>query len=137
MTMLCRSIRIVCTALALLSAPAHAPTHAQGYTPYDTYRDAYGSPHYTGNLTPAPDDRTILGPSVAAGDPFLTRTRPARGWDEIADPGAGFWEYQADRIRQRRQDADEADTRRRLEDARRQNGRAVPFAVEGRYGDGR
>ncbi|WP_448188734.1 hypothetical protein [Azospirillum sp. sgz301742] len=119
--MFARSMRIVCAA-ALLSGPVGA----QGYTPYDTYRDAYGGPHYTGNLTPAPDDRTVLGPTVAAGDPFLTRTRPARGWGEIEDLGAGFWEHQADRIRQRQQDADEADARRRLNDMRGQSGFGTP-----------
>lgn len=76
---------------------------AQGYTPYDTYRDAYGGPHYTNNLTPQPDDRTILGPAAGAGDPFLVRTRPARGWGEVDEIGAGFWEWQEDRILQRRQ----------------------------------
>ena len=54
----------------------------------------------------------------AAGDPWLTRTRPARGWGEIADINGGFWEYQADRIRQRHQDVEELDFRRRQEDAR-------------------
>ncbi|WP_448206907.1 hypothetical protein [Azospirillum sp. sgz302134] len=95
---------------ALLGASAlllSAPVFAQGVTPYDTYRDAYGDPHYSGNLTPQPDDRTILGPGVAAGDPWLTRTRPARGWGEVDDLNAGFWEWQADRIQQRRQQAAE------------------------------
>jgi hypothetical protein len=90
-----------CAAATFL--PAVALAQGVGVTPYDTYRDAYGSPHYTGNLTPLRDDRDLLGPSVALGDPFLERTRPARGFGEIEDVGAGFWEYQADRMRQRRQ----------------------------------
>ena len=107
--------RIVACAFAVLLPGA---VQAQGYTPYDTYHDAFGGPHYSGNLTPAPDDRTVLGPEIAAGDPWLIRTRPARGWGEISDIDAGFWEYQADRIRQRHQDVEELDFRRRQEDAR-------------------
>jgi hypothetical protein len=91
-----------CAAATLLPATT-ALAQGVGVTPYDTYRDAYGSPHYTGNLTPLPDDRDLLGPSVALGDPFLERTRPARGFGEIEDVDAKFWEYQADRMRQRRQ----------------------------------
>jgi len=94
-------------ALAVSLIPAGA--FAQGYTPYDTYRDAYGGPHYTNNLTPQADDRTVLGPVAAEGDPFLVRTRPARGWGEVDEIGAGFWEWQGDRIRQRRQSAEEQD----------------------------
>jgi len=97
-------------ALALAFAGSAA---AQGVTQHDTYRDAYGSPNYTGNLTPAPDDRKLLGPSIGAADPFLTRTRPTRGYGEVEDIGAGYWAFQADRLRQRRQEADEADARRR------------------------
>ena len=92
-------------------------TLGQGITPYDTYRDAFGGPHYTGNLTPAPDDRTVLGPVVALGDPWLIRTRPARGWGELTDTGGGFWEWQADRIRQRHQDVEERDLQYRRRDA--------------------
>jgi len=108
-----------CCAAVLLWIPAAAPTvaQAQGVTPFDTYRDAYGAPNYSGNLTPAPDDRTLLGPTVGLGDPFLTRTRPARTWQEIDPLRQGYWEFRADRLRRLHQDADETDARMRERDA--------------------
>lgn len=102
-------VRRTCLAAVMAMLPVTA--QAQGYTPYDTYSDAFGSPHYTGNLTPDRDDRSRLGPAAAVGDPWLTRTRPARGWGELDDIGAGFWEHQADRIRQRRQTTEEWEQR--------------------------
>ncbi|WP_207458679.1 hypothetical protein [Azospirillum sp. SYSU D00513] len=81
------------------------PTAAQSQviSPLDQYRDAYGSPNYTGNLTPAPDDRSILGSGIAAGDPWSERQGTVRGWRELDDPNQGYWEYRADRLRQLRQ----------------------------------
>ena len=87
----------------LLLAPGTAP--AQGVVPYDTYRDAYGSPNHTGNLTPLPDDRQLLGSALPPADPFSERVRPARGHGEIADIGAGYWEWRSDRLRQMRESA--------------------------------
>lgn len=105
------------TAACLLLCLAPSAAHAQGGALYDRYRDANGDPHYSGNLTPAPDDRTLLGPTVAAGDPWLIRTRPARGWGDLDDVnaglGGGFWEWQADRAFQRRQNVDALDRERR------------------------
>lgn len=114
----CRAARIGALAV-LLPLLFLAAAAAQGYTPYDTYRDAYGGPHYSNNLSPDRDDRTALGSIAGAGDPFLVRTRPARGWGEVDDIGAGFWEWQEDRIRQRRQSQDEQDAIRRDRDTRR------------------
>ena len=94
--------RLIACALLLLSLAPATAARAQGVTPYDTYRDAYGDPHYTANLTPLPDDRTLLGPSVALSDPFMLRTRPTRGYGEIEDITAGFWESQADRLSRNR-----------------------------------
>jgi hypothetical protein len=108
----CRAILFGAFAVLL---PAVAS--AQGYVPYDRYRDAYGGPHYTNNLTPERDDRTVLGPVVGADDPFLVRTRPARGWDEVDEIGAGFWEWQGDRILQRRQSREEQEAFWRKRDA--------------------
>ncbi|QQP90817.1 hypothetical protein IGS68_06210 [Skermanella sp. TT6] len=84
----------------LLLVPTGA--FAQGAIPYDTYRDSLGSPNHTGNLTPLPDDRQLLGTSPPPSDPFSERVRPARGYGEIADIGAGFWEWRSDRLRQMR-----------------------------------
>ncbi|WP_158046696.1 hypothetical protein [Skermanella pratensis] len=107
----------------LLLAPGSAL--AQGVIPYDTYRDAYGAPNHTGNLTPLPDDRSLLGrpllgqplpgrplpgSSLPPADPFSERVRPARGHGEIADIGAGFWEWRSDRLRQMRDPPGRTDT---------------------------
>jgi hypothetical protein len=73
---------------------------AQGVTPYDTYQDAFGAPNHTGNLTPLPDDRRLLGSSLPPSDPFSERVRPARGHGEIADIGASYWEWRADLAKQ-------------------------------------
>src|SRR4051794_11075199 len=89
---------------------------AQGVTPYDTYRDARGGPFYSGNLTTLPDDRDLLGPGLALSDPFLERVRPARGYGEIEDVGAGYFEWQADRLRQFGQSTQELDDLRRMRD---------------------
>jgi hypothetical protein len=91
-------------ALLLLLAPGAAlaqgvTSFTQGATPYDTYRDAHGGPFYSGNLTTLPDDRALLGPGLTRSDPFLERIRPARGYGEIGDVGAGYFEWRADRRR--------------------------------------
>lgn len=99
--MLKHRIALACLATVLPCGAAQA----QGYTPYDTYRDAYGAPHYSGNLTPAPDDRTVLGAIAGAGDPFRTRTRQARGWCDLDEIGQGFWEFRADRLARMSEDA--------------------------------
>src|SRR4051812_34340721 len=91
---------------------------AQGVTPYDTYRDARGGPFYSNNLTTLPDDRDLLGPSLALSDPFLERVRPARGYGEIGDTGAGYFEWQADLTRQKSQSAQALDEQRRMRDLR-------------------
>ena len=88
----------------------------QGATPYDTYRDAHGGPFYSSNLTTLPDDRDLLGPGLALSDPFLERVRPARGHGEIEDVGAGYFEWQADRLRQIGQSPQELDDQRRVRD---------------------
>jgi hypothetical protein len=100
----------------LLLAPGMAL--AQGVTPYDTYQDARGGPFYSNNLTTLPDDRDLLGPGLASSDPFLERVRPARGYGEIGDTGAGFFEWQADRQRQIQQSTQAVDDNRRMRDAR-------------------
>jgi hypothetical protein len=91
---------------------------AQGVTPYDTYQDARGGPFYSNNLTTLPDDRDLLGPGLALSDPFLERVRPARGYGEIGDTGAGYFAWQADRQRQIRQSTQDVDDQRRMRDAR-------------------
>ena len=91
---------------------------AQGVTPYDTYQDARGGPFYSNNLTTMPDDRDLLGPGLASSDPFLVRVRPARGYGEIGDTGAGYFEWQADRQRQIQQTTQALDEQRRVRDAR-------------------
>jgi hypothetical protein len=101
-------------AALLLLAPGAAL--AQGVTPYDTYQDARGGPFYSGNLTTLPDDRTLLGPGLALSDPFLERVRPARGYGEIGDVSAGYFEWQADRLRQMGQSAQAVDEQRRMRD---------------------
>ena len=83
---------------------------------YDTYQDARGGPFYSNNLTTLPDDRDLLGPGLAASDPFLERVRPARGYGEIGDTGAGYFEWQADRQRQIRQSTQDVDDQRRMLD---------------------
>src|SRR3954462_6971471 len=108
----------------LLLVPMLAPgavlaqgiTITQGATPYDTYQDARGGPFYSNNLTPLPDDRDLLGPGLALSDPFLERVRPARGYGEIEDVGAGYFEWQADRLRQFGQSTQELDDQRRMRD---------------------
>ena len=90
---------------------------AQGVTPYDTYQDARGGPFYSNNLTPLPDDRDLLGPGLALSDPFLERVRPARGYGEIGDTGAGYFAWQADRQRQIQQSTQDVDGQRRMRDA--------------------
>lgn len=92
----------------LLLAPGIAL--AQGVVPFDTYRDAYGSPNHSGNLTPLPDDRQLLGSSLPPSDPFSERVRPARGYGEIADVGANYWEWRSDRLRQMRDPLGRTDT---------------------------
>ncbi|UEM19629.1 hypothetical protein JL100_021415 [Skermanella mucosa] len=92
----------------LLLAPSSAS--AQGVIPYDTYRDAYGAPNHAGNLTPLPDDRQLLGSSLPPADPFSERVRPARGYGEIADIGASYWEWRSDRLRQMRDPPGRTDT---------------------------
>ena len=82
------------------AALAQGVTVTQGVTQYDTYQDARGGPSYSNNLTTLPDDRDLLGPGLALSDPFLERVRPARGYGEIGDTGAGYFEWQADRQRQ-------------------------------------
>ena len=91
---------------------------AQGVTPYDTYQDARGDPFHTNNLTTLPDDRDLLGPGLALSDPFLQRVRPARGYGEIGDTGAGYFEWQADRQRQIQQTTQAVDEQRRVWDTR-------------------
>jgi hypothetical protein len=98
----------------LLLVPGAA--FAQGVTPYDTYRDAQGGPFYSNNLTTLPDDRDLLGPGLVRSDPFLERVRPARGYGEIGDVGAGYFEWRADRLRQTGQSAQELDDQRRMWD---------------------
>jgi hypothetical protein len=100
----------------LLLAPGMAL--AQGVTPYDTYQDARGGPFYSNNLTTLPDDRDLLGPGLVSSDPFLQRVRPARGYGEIGDTGAGYFEWQADRLRQIQQSTQAVDDQRRMRDAR-------------------
>jgi hypothetical protein len=96
------------------AALAQGVTITQGVTPYDTYQDARGGPLYSGNLTTLPDDRDLLGPGLALSDPFLERVRPARGYGEIEDVGAGYFEWQADRLRQIGQSTQELDDQRRM-----------------------
>ena len=106
-----------CALLLLVPGAALAQgLTTQGATPYDTYRDAHGDPFYSSNLTTLPDDRDLLGPGLALSDPFLERVRPARGYGEIEDVGAGFFEWQADRLRQTGQSAQELDDQRRMRD---------------------
>jgi hypothetical protein len=88
---------------------------AQGVTPYDTFQDARGGPAYTSNLTTLPDDRSLLGaPLLTMSDPFSERVRPARGYGEIGDPAAGYFEAQADLTRQKAQSAQALDEQRRM-----------------------
>jgi hypothetical protein len=89
---------------------------AQGVVPYDTFQDAHGGPFYSNNLTTLPDDRDLLGPGLARSDPFLERVRPTRGYGEIGDVGAGYFEWQADRLRQIGQSAQALDDQRRMRD---------------------
>ena len=90
---------------------------AQGVTPYDTFQDARGGPAYTSNLTTLPDDRSLLGaPLLTMSDPFSERVRPARGYGEIGDVSAGYFEWQADRLRQISQSAQAVDEQRRMLD---------------------
>ena len=51
-------------------------------------------------LQPCRTTATLLGPGLALSDPFLERVRPARGYGEIGDTGAGYFAWQADRQRQ-------------------------------------
>jgi hypothetical protein len=91
---------------------------AQGVTPYDTFQDARGGPAYTSNLTTLPDDRSLLGPGLAPvitmSDPFMERVRPARGYGEIGDPAASYFEAQADLTRQKTQALQAMDEQRRM-----------------------
>jgi hypothetical protein len=96
------------------AALAQGVTPRQGVTLYDTYQDARGGPFYSNNLTTLPDDRDLLGPGLAVSDPFLERVRPARGYGEIGDTGAGYFEWQADRQRQIQQSTQAVDEQRRM-----------------------
>jgi hypothetical protein len=113
-----------CALLLLVPIPVTGAALAQGVTvtpgvtQYDTYQDARGGPFYSNNLTTLPDDRDLLGPGLALSDPFLERVRPARGYGEIGDTGAGFFEWQADRQRQIQQSTQAVDDQRRMRDAR-------------------
>ena len=98
-------------------ALAQGVTVTQGVTQYDTYQDARGGPSYTNNLTTLPDDSDLLGPGLAASDPFLERVRPARGYGEIGDTGASYFEWQADRQRQIQQSTQDVDDQRRMRGA--------------------
>ena len=100
------------------AALAQGITVTPGVTQYDTYQDARGGPFYTNNLTTLLDDRDLLGPGLTLSDPFLQRVRPARGYGEIGDTGAGYFEWQADRQRQIRQSTQAVDDQRRMRDAR-------------------
>jgi hypothetical protein len=100
------------------AALAQGVTVTPGVTQYDTYQDARGGPFYSNNLTTLPDDRDLLGPGLALSDPFLERVRPARGYGEIGDTGAGYFEWQADRLRQIQQSTQAVDDQRRMRDAR-------------------
>ncbi|MGF7210628.1 hypothetical protein GGE65_005236 [Skermanella aerolata] len=99
------------------SMAASGPAQAQGVTPYDTFRDAWGAPAYSSNLTTLPDDRDLLGPGSAPlltmSDPFSERVRPARGYGEIGDPDADYFEAQADLTRQKAQSLQALDDQRR------------------------
>jgi hypothetical protein len=81
--------RLIACALLLLSLAPATAARAQGVTPYDTYRDAYGDPHYTANLTPLPDDRTLLGPSVALSDPCAPAPPAATARSKTSPPASG------------------------------------------------
>jgi len=106
-----------CALLLLVPGAALAQgLTTQGATPYDTYRDAHGDPFYSSNLTTLPDDRDLLGPGLALSDPFLERVRPARGYGEISDVGAGYFEWRADRLRQMGQSVQAVDDQRRAQD---------------------
>lgn len=109
------SVLVVAVVASLLSASGTA--QAQGVTPYDTFRDAWGAPAYTSNLTTLPDDRDLLGPGPAPlltmSDPFSERVRPARGYGEIGDPDADYFEAQADLTRQKAQSLQALDDQRR------------------------
>jgi hypothetical protein len=110
------SARLALPLLAFMLASGTAL--AQGVTPYDTFQDARGGPAYTSNLTTLPDDRSLLGsgppPLLTMSDPFKERVRPARGYGEIGDPAAGYFEWQADLTRQNAQSAQALDEQRRM-----------------------
>ena len=57
-------------------------------------------------------------PDWLSSDPFLERVRPARGYGEIGDTGAGYFEWQADRQRQIQQSTQAVDDQRRVRDIR-------------------
>lgn len=103
----------------LMSMLASGAALAQGVTPYDTFQDARGGPAYTSNLTTLPDDRSLLGPGLAPlvtmSDPFSERVRPARGYGEIGDPAASYFEWQADLTRQKTQAMQAIDEQRRMQ----------------------
>ena len=116
--MLFPSHAVRCVLLPLVPILVPWAALAQGVTPYDTYQDARGGPFYSNNLTTMPDDRDLLGPGLASSDPFLVRVRPARGYGEIGDTRAGYFEWQADRQRQIQQSTQDVDDQRRMRDAR-------------------
>jgi hypothetical protein len=122
MSFLFHAVRCALLLLVPMLAPgaalAQGITITQGATPYDTYQDARGGPFYSNNLTTLPDDRDLLGPGLALSDPFLERVRPARGYGEIGDTGAGYFAWQADRQRQIQQSTQDVDDQRRMRDAR-------------------
>ena|SRR5688500_17931369 len=86
---------------------------AQGFTPYDEYRTAGGLPNYTGNLSPLADEYGRFGPSVDKSDPWRKRTRATRDFGEIADLGADYWAWQADRLTQMRSGLEAVEALRR------------------------
>ena len=77
---------------------------AQGVTPYDTFRMPVAAPPIPATSPPCRTTATCsvpVWPLLTMSDPFMERVRPARGYGEIGDAAASYFEWQADLTRQK------------------------------------